>query len=330
MSHRFHASARSIWAGRLLGLVFVVAMVALGSVLVRRDTWRRETPADPARVDSSWRPSGAASASIREPEPDELTQITECLSAFRGERSSKRPLPLRREPLKRWSDPSNNVSEAAVWAWGERGRPRALVIVEHFGDGGGGSGALSWGFELVSLANEPLQVDGSDGIRLRNATRADSSKPLITGEIHWAPKGPGLAFRDLPGAPNPAQSSGDRLRQMNELIKRVSAVAYPGMRTELALLPEPIERYSDAEAGQVDGAVFFFAIGANPEVIAVIEAQGPSADKASWRCAVAPATAAQFEVAIDGKEVYSAPYHSEERNVPNGSYFIVGMPRSKP
>jgi hypothetical protein len=59
----------------------------------------------------------------------------------------------------------------------------------------------------------------------------------------------------------------------------------------------------------------------------VFEAQGHAPDEATWRYAIAPATAAPFEVSIDGKEVYSAPYHSEERNTPTGPYFVVGIPR---
>jgi len=256
--------------------------------------------------------------------------LTECLAAYRGERAKRRPIRLRREPLKRWSDPSHDVSDAALWAWGERGRPDALAIIEHFGDRGGGGNGLLWGFELVSLANEPLDVTGTNDIGLRNATSAVSSKPLMSGEIHWAPNGPGLAFRDVPKAPRPADTAEARLAQMKDLIKRFSAVAFPGGRTELELLPDPIDHYSDAEARQVDGAIFVFAIGNNPEVIVLLEAQGKTPDQATWRSAVAPATAAPFRVAIDGKDVWSAPYHSEERNTPSGLYFVVGMPRVKP
>jgi hypothetical protein len=114
---------------------------------------------------------------------------------------------------------------------------------------------------------------------------------------------------------------------MTEMIKRFTAVAHPEAAHDLRLMPDPVHRYSDARAGQVDGAIFLFAIGDNPEIVVVVEAQGAAADKATWRYTVAPATAAQCGVSIDGKEVWSAPYHSEERNTPTGSYFIVGIPR---
>jgi hypothetical protein len=149
----------------------------------------------------------------------------------------------------------------------------------------------------------------------------------MNGEIHWSPTGPGFGFRDLPEAPPPAPTAETRLLQMNEMIKRFSAVAHPEAAQDLRLLPDPVDRYSDAQAGQVDGAIFLLSIGDNPEVIILVEAQGQAADKATWRYAIAPATAAPFEVSIDGKKVWSAPYHSEERNTPTGSYFIVGIPR---
>ena len=114
---------------------------------------------------------------------------------------------------------------------------------------------------------------------------------------------------------------------MNDLIKRFSAIVHPGRPSELALLPEPIDRYSDAEAGQVDGAIFVLAAGTNPEVMVVLEAGGLIPEKASWRYAVVRATAAPFEVAIDGKQVFTDRYHSEDVNVPGGPYFVVGMPR---
>jgi hypothetical protein len=62
----------------------------------------------------------------------------------------------------------------------------------------------------------------------------------------------------------------------------------------------------------------------------VLEAEGPTPDKASWRYAVAPATAAPFEVAIDGKEVEARPYHNDKHNRPSASYFVVQMQRLKP
>ena len=181
------------------------------------------------------------------------------------------------------------------------------------------------------LANEPLEVAGSNELRAKVTTSAGNSKPVLSGGIHWAPQRAGLTFRDVPDAPPPAETAQVRLFQMKDLIRRFSAAAHPtGAPTALRLMPHPIDRYSDAAAEQLDGAIFLFTIGTNPEVIVLLEAQGPSLDKASWRYAVAPMTVAPFEVAIDHKEVWAEPYHSERKNTPSGSYFTVRLPRLKP
>jgi hypothetical protein len=324
-------TARSKWAGPLLALVFVAATLALCFVLLQPETWRRDTRTEPA-VAATPRPStvpDTAPAPIRERPVDEMTQIVECLAAYRGEGRTAHPLPMRPEPLKRWSDPDNNVSDAAIWAWGEGGRPQALVLIERFGKPGSEDSRLIRGLELVSLADEPLELEGSNNVRARHAATVADSKPLMTDEIHWNPKPPGLTFRDVPHAPRPAPTATDRLVQLKDLIKRFSAVAHPGRTSKLALLPEPVDRYSNAKAGQIDGAIFLFAIGDNPEVMVLLEAQGPAPEKASWRYAVARGTAAPFEVALDGEQVFTARYHSDKMNSPNGSYYVVVMARVK-
>jgi hypothetical protein len=320
---------QSKWAGPLLAFVFVGATIALSIVLLRRETWRRDTHTASARADTVRLGTGTDDAPVRDHPADEMAYIAESLAAYRGEGPAKRRLPMRPQPLKRWSDPTKNVKDAALWAWGERGRPSALVIIERFADSGSGESPVIGGFELVSLADEVLEVEGTNDILAENARTVADLKPVMTGDVRWNPKRSGFALRDVPNAPRPALTAPSRLVQMNDLIRRFSAVAHPGRPSQLALLPDPIDRYSDAEAGQVDGAIFLLAIGTNAEVMVVLEAQGPIPEKASWRYAVARATAAPFEVAIDGKQVFAAPYHSKEVNVPSGPYFVVGMPRPR-
>ncbi len=303
----------STCASPLVALVVVVSMID-GSCRV---LWGQHT--------------GSQSAPIRETLAIETKQITECLSAVRREGTESRPLPLRREPLQHWSDPTGEIRAAAIWAWGERGRPCALVTMELSADRGRGDDALKWGFEFILLANENIVVDASNEIRAARAANAGHSKPVLAGPIHWAPERPGITFRDVPESPRPGQTAQARLFQMKELIRRFSAVAHPTPQpTAIRLLPHPIDRYSDAAAEQIDGAIFFFSIGTNPEVMVLLEAQGPTLDRSSWRYAVAPVTVAPFEVAIDHKQVWAQPYHSEADNKPSGLYFTVRMPRLQP
>jgi hypothetical protein len=261
----------------------------------------------------------------------EMKQISECLWVSLGAGAAAQPLPVRREPLQRWNDPTMGIGESTLWAFGERGRPIALVTMELSADPARGKDAQSWGLEFILLTNEALTVEGRNELRSRNAPKSGNSKPVLGGDIHWTPTPPGLAFRDVPDAPSPAPTAQSRLLQMKELVRRFSAVAHPTQQPSLLrLMPHPIDRYSDPEVGQIDGTIFFFSIGTNPEVMVLLEAQGPTVAKAAWRYAVAPLTVAPLEVAIDKRQVWSMGYHSEQVNTPSGSYYTVRYPRLKP
>ncbi len=347
MSHPVSSGSWPTWVKLLPAFVFVAAAIAVSGVLLQRDTWRRDTLRREAlqqaalqqgtlqqqilQQEALGQDAHTDAGRIQESRPDAMKPITECFAAVVGTGSNQRRLELKPEPLARWSNPAQELREAALWAWGGRGRPAALVAIEHYAGPRRGADGELWGFEMISLADGPLEVEGTNEVRAMNATSAAHSEPVMGGSIHWTPKGPGLTFRDVPGAPAPAGTAQDRLSQMKDLIKRFSALVHPGRWADrLELAPEAIDRYANLEAGQLDGAIFSFALRNNPEVIVVLEAQVPTSDKASWRYAAAQATAAAFEVAIDGKKVWSVPYHSEKVNTPGESYFIVGMPRSKP
>jgi hypothetical protein len=241
-------------------------------------------------------------------------------------------LPLRRERLMRWSEPKRRVSDAAIWAWGGRGRPYALVAIERFTGPSPSSGPLSWGLELVSLADEPLTVQGArnplPGLREGPHLEMPSSAP-----VRWAPEQPGVRFRDVPGAPPPAATARERLAQMAELIRRFAAVSWPryqpAQQTKLRLNVEPMDRYSDTGKGQLDVAIFVFADAANPEVLVLLEAQGTTAGDSVWSYAVAPVTVAALEVSLDGKSVWTQQYHTEDVNTPEKGYFTVLAPLPK-
>jgi hypothetical protein len=88
-------------------------------------------------------------------------------------------------------------------------------------------------------------------------------------------------------------------------------------------MPHPLDRYADPAHEQVDGTIFVLATGTNPEVMLLIEAQGPSPEKASWQFAVAPVTAASFEVTFDRREVSAQPYPNQRD--PHNTYFVVRL-----
>ena len=114
--------------------------------------------------------------------------------------------------------------------------------------------------------------------------------------------------------PPPADSEAKRLVQMKNLVRRFTLTEqYSGETFELRLLPRPIYRYHDADAGLIDGALFNFAHGTNPEVVAVIECQkhGPAA---TWSYGFLPLAGAGVEANLGGKTVWTKDATRESKS----------------
>ncbi len=111
------------------------------------------------------------------------------------------PIALRPEPLLRYNDAPRGIHDATLWAWGERGRPRAVLKVEQYP---AHDAARRWVFGLVSLAPNRLAVEFQDGKQ-------------------WTSHRPGQELRAIVRAPEPAGSEALRLGQMRDLAHRFSA-----------------------------------------------------------------------------------------------------------
>ena len=158
-------------------------------------------------------------------------------------------------PLLRYSNQASKVVmlDATVWAWGRVGRPVALASVEPDG------------FEVVSLSERPVSFTGKRGLKWK-ATASD---------IKWKP---------VPNADKPGATALIRVRQMKEITARFSAAGYygDGTDTELRLLVRHLHRYADPDNKLIDGAIFTFAGGTNPEVILLLECRESIKDQSAW------------------------------------------------
>jgi hypothetical protein len=74
-------------------------------------------------------------------------------------------------------------------------------------------------------------------------------------------------------------------------------------RIELRPLTSPLYRYEDAANAVVDGAIFSFANGTNPEVLLLLEAH-KTKDAQVWRYSLVQMTGAAVAVQLDGKQVW--------------------------
>ena len=124
-----------------------------------------------------------------------------------------------------------------------------------------------------------------------------------------------LTMRPLEGAGRPAETPAARLGQMRQFTRRFKVTeSYQDVTVECRLLAQPIDRYLDEGAGIVDGALFAFANGTNPEIGVLLEA-----DKDRWTYGLARISAAESKVELDGKPVAAFPA-GDFRLIKEGNY----------
>lgn len=190
-------------------------------------------------------------------------------------------------PLLHYNNPAGETLDATLWAWGRQGRPVALAsISQELSD----SRITKWSCELVSLADEPVLLTAKPG-------------------WSWAPKTSGINWKPLADAPAPGETAVVRARQMKEFARRYSAtgIYHEGKEVvELRLMDRPLSRYSEPDAGLVDGAIHAFAAGTNPEVLLLVECREEKSGRV-WRHGFARMGAGQLIARLGDTVVWQQP-----------------------
>ena len=262
-------------------------------------------------------PDKAASRTARQ---EEMAALIRDIRLIDPAHPDQGPVPLRPEPLQRWTDPTRELSDGALWAFGKSGRPVALATMEIYASDP--KTRPLWACELITLAPGPLTAEAGWSLYIP-PDRADSGR---VQPLKWTPKPPGITLEPVPKAPVPAPTEAERLRQLRTLAGRFSAAQAahgPGSRDELRLLPRPACRYADSTIGLVDGAIFPLVYGTNPELLLVIEAQKPTdpAQPTAWLFGCVRLSTAELTVNLDGREVWTRPF-AQEPNPADAYYFI--------
>jgi len=192
------------------------------------------------------------------PAPAESAKALEDFKADAGEyvmRLESRPkekLKLHDESLFHWGNPARNGEDGAVFVWLLDGRPEVIgsVFTYRYKDN------IRRKHEYHSLAAGPLTAE-------------------YRGERVWAPKAAGITFQPVPDAPEPGATSRARLTQMKLLARDFSARMEDrsGQKSDLRLISQPLIRYEPQSKDVIDGALFSFSLGTDPEVILVLEAR---------------------------------------------------------
>jgi hypothetical protein len=166
-------------------------------------------------------------------------------------------------PLLHYLNLPGETLDATLWAWGRRGRPVALASISKEKSN---SHIEKWSCELVSLDDRPVLLTAKPGWK-------------------WAPASSGIEWKPVADAPAAGETPIIRVRQMKEIARRFSAtgIYQDGKETiELRLIDRPLQRFSDSEHGLIDGAVYAFAGGTNPEVLLMIECRKDGSGAISW------------------------------------------------
>ena len=95
---------------------------------------------------------------------------------------------------------------------------------------------------------------------------------------------------------------------------------------ELRLLPRHLFRYDltmikEADPNLLDGALFAYVLGTDPEVVLVLEAIG-TPEKVVWQYALVRATSGGLEVKLDKEVVWTARKAPQHRD-PNLPHFTM-------
>lgn len=191
-------------------------------------------------------------------------------------------LKFREEPILRFNDQSRlgdngaqGLLDATAWRLGETGRPLAVVTLEIY-PFDEATGVLT--YEFVSLTKAAFQMKNSRGVA-------------------WTPSNTELTMTPLADAPVPADSKRSRLVQVRQLARRFTCQEeLRGEKIELRMLPQPIDRYDDQAADILDGAIFAFANGTNPEMGLLLECSDTR-----WSYGVFRLTSATLFAQFDGK-----------------------------
>lgn len=202
-------------------------------------------------------------------------------------------LRLQSTPALRWHNPIRATTHGECFVWTKGGRPHAVA----------------------SLFSYP----SGDGRRVAHAFNAFGTQPLVLqkdGREFWRVAQSSLSkLTAIPNSPPVAESANLRMAQMRNIARRFTASSggtdLENPR-ELRLLTSPLYRYpqdagSNADnnsEGDIDGALFSFAMGTDPEVFLLLESSQTEA-KSEWRFVVARHAHTSLYVSYQGVEVWS-------------------------
>ena len=195
-------------------------------------------------------------------------------------------LKLKEEPVLRWTNPVQSDGAGEVYVWTDRGRPEAVVSIYRFV---GASGKPGLHHEFHSLSATRLSARGANGRT-------------------WSPDQAGVEFKPVPDAAEPASSPAGRKRQMRDIADQFQADKTDRQEVQrtLRMLTQPLYRYESARDDVLDGALFAFVEGTDPEVLLLVEAR-QTGERYQWQYALTRLNSVRLEAKYKDRSVWEQP-----------------------
>lgn len=230
-----------------------------------------------------------------------MRAIAEAVRVYRVEDDGRHSLQLVPEPLMSFVDQVDRNQDGSLWLFGRSGRPGVIMqIWRALPDGD------YWYHALTSLSPGEVAADGKPGLR-------------------WTPRKAGVELKPFADPPAAAESKVARLRQMKELARRFSAheiLSTNSQRFQLRVFPRPVHRYVDEKSGLLDGAVFLFVRGSDPEAVLLVELAQAAPGSSRWQYALAPVASSEIRVSYSDQEVWHQPAAPGISGRPTDPYWI--------
>ena len=229
-----------------------------------------------------------------------MKQVFDEFRLYRSENPGE-PFQQTDQAVLRWSNPIRNFfSDGATFLWLDGKRPVAAATISVRGTG------EVWR-EFVSLSNQTLRC-------------------VRQGRMVWTPQSRNLLPQPLPDSPAPASSPKLRLAQIRQLARRFTVIMSESQKQldkgkMLRLLPQPVYRWSEEDAGVIDGASFAFCETTDPEAFLMLELIRLTGQaKPVWRFSLARMTSRPLVFRLDDREVLSLKHYWANPRSPNDPY----------
>jgi hypothetical protein len=208
-----------------------------------------------------------------------------------------------KEPALRWTNPAAGRVYGNTYVWLQNGRPVAV-------------GSLFRNFHPWNTLNGELAALGGAKLVAKRGEK-----------VMWQPKGE-WKWQPVPGAPAPAATAGQRLVQMRALAGEFAVELLDtrnvrkGDEQTPRLLPKPLFRYDLEKSKTLDGALFAFVLGTDPELLLLVEAD-TAAEKPEWRFGVTRMNRDAIRLKHKDEKVWEASAFREHK--PEDPYYFFGL-----